>query len=176
MAGRHEPGSPSSFYLSLGTATLRAILVIAAVAVGFFVLSKAFPGASPATAPVPPSPPAGETTGPTESPTDGGTPETPEETDTPQIRGVTVQILNGTAEDGLAASYEEQLKNLGYRVPTVGNANQAYETSQIFFHKDYRADAQYLRREVLNQAQLERASNNVEEVNITVVLGDDAIR
>ena len=40
MAGRHEPPSRTSFYLSVATAALRAVLVVAALALGVFILSK----------------------------------------------------------------------------------------------------------------------------------------
>lgn len=180
MSGRHETESRSGFYISVTTAVLRAGLVIAAVVLGVFVLTKAFPeggteaqtqtpGAavpSPTGATV--SPPA--TVAPTTSPGQPQSPAAPVNLD-----GVTVQVLNGTNEDGLAASTAQTLEQLGVQILGVGNAARTYPVTTLFFRpSDSQPIAEALAQAQFPGAKLEPATNNLEpDVQVTVVLGED---
>lgn len=169
MAGRHGPPSQTSFYLSLATAALRGLLVVAALALGFFVLSKAFPtGSQPSTttpgedvittsAPVSPSP--------VESPTR----QRREPLDPSQIE---LQVLNGTDVAGLAADTAEILEAEGYDIGTISDAETSYETTTIFHLRRRRVDAQVLQQAFFPTAVLEIAEEDT-RVDLTVILGSD---
>jgi hypothetical protein len=179
VSGRHETGSRSGFYISVTTAVLRAGLVIAAVVLGVFVLTKAFPeGGTEAqtqtpgsTTPSPTdaaSPPA--TVAPTTSPGQTQSPAAPVNLD-----GATVQVLNGTNEDGLAAATAQNLEQLGVEILGVGNAARTYPITTLFYRpSDSQALADALAQAQFPGAKLEPATNNLEpDVQVTVVLGED---
>ena len=167
MAGRHEPGSRASFFISLATAVLRAALVALAVALGIFVLSKAFPGSeqaiteepgAPATVPAPPpaiSPP------PTRA-----SPQVSEPSE------VSIQVLNGTTVSGLADDTRLVLEDAGYDVLTIGNANRSYETTTLFYHPRSRVDAEALAQQFFPGAILEETAPDA-DVDVTVIIGAD---
>lgn len=176
MSGRHEPGSRSSLYISVTTAVLRAGLVVAAVVLGVFVLTRAFPedgteARTPTTTPTEQqttTPPAGT---PTTSPGATQPPASP----AVSLEGVTVQVLNGTNEDGLAAGTAQDLEQLGVKILGVGNAARTYPITTLFFRpSDSQPIAEALAQAKFPGAKLEPATNNLEpDVQVTVVVGND---
>jgi hypothetical protein len=178
LAGRHEPGSRGSFYFSLATAALRAVLVLAAVVLGVFVLSKAFPTGGEASVPVTPDEMA-TTPAPTTPPADG------EETggggggggqlETHDPADIRVQVLNDTDVSGLAADTAALLEDEGYQVPTVDDYQGSVEQTTIFFRPPFRLDAQALRDSTFTTAQLEEADPDLRGVDLTVVLAEDYV-
>ena len=174
MAGSHEPGSQGSFYLSLATAGLRFVLVIAAVVLGIFVLTRAFPTAGEQA-------PSGRQQ-PTVAPSPSPTPtESPVEEESPaeeqvQLEGVAVQVQNGSSATGLAAETAESLKErTGVTIGEIGNASRNYETTTIFFQRGFRAEAEELSRVFFDgNAEIARASSDAaSDVELIVVLGED---
>jgi hypothetical protein len=176
LTGRHEPSSRGSFYLSVATAALRAVLVVAAVVLGVFVLSKAFPTDGQTTVPVttedvpttpvPTSPPATDGGG-----GGGGGGGAGQETHDPA--DIVLQVLNGTDVSGLAADTQAMLKEEGYRVPTATDAqNKPVERTEIAYKGAYKADAGVLRDQFFADAQLMVAAPNA-DADITVTLGVD---
>lgn len=170
MAGRHEPSSGGSFFLSLATAGLRALLVIAALALGIFVLSKAFPSGGEA-APITPTqttpPPATGT-----SPAPDVTTE-PQEPATNEPGDIRIQVLNGTDISGLAESTGEALQDDGYDVQTFGDAqNKPYEVTEIFYKRRFEADAAVLRDTYFPGAELMDTAPDA-QVDVTVIIGED---
>lgn len=160
----------------MATATLRAALVVTALVVGVFVLSRAFPQAETPTpqstgGPTAPSP---ETS---PSPEEDTTPPPPPPS--PPVEGVRLAVLNGTEEIGLASETAQRLQELGYRVAKedVGNALSSYETTTLFFRGDSRREARHLRDTVFEGAKLEPASSELTQqrpgVRIIVALGQD---
>lgn len=175
MAGKHEPGSKGSFYFSLTTAALRAVLVIAAVVVGVFVLSRAFTlggEVEPEGAPGPvasPTAPAEEEPPPEEEP-----PEAPPEE--PRQEGVVLEVRNGTNEAGLAQDTADELAELGYEIALVGNAARNYDQTTLFFQRGARREAAHLAGLNFEGAALERMDDEaVSDAEIIVVLGVDYI-
>lgn len=168
MAGRHGPPSQTTFYLSLATAALRGLLVVAALALGFFVLSKAFPSGdgAPTT-----TPGATDPTSPPVSPSPTGSPtrDVPQPLDPSEIE---VQVLNGTEVSGLAADTAELLEAEGYNVGTIGDAETAYDQTTIFHLRKRKVDAQVLQQVFFSTAVLEIAEDDT-KVDITVTLGSD---
>ena len=180
MSGKHEPGSRSSFYVSVTTAVLRAGLVIAAVVLGVFVLTKAFPEDGTEAQTQTPVSPAESPTGATSSPPPTVTPTTsPGQVQSPaapvSLDGVTVQVLNGTNEDGLAAATAQTLEQLGVEILGVGNAARTYPITTLFYRpSDSQPIADALAQQQFPGAKLEPATNNLEpDVQVTVVLGED---
>ncbi|MGH2740034.1 MAG: LytR C-terminal domain-containing protein [Actinomycetota bacterium] len=170
MEPKHEPPSKASFYGSVATAVLRVGLVIAAVILGVVMLTKAFP--TPATD-LPDEP---QTVLPqeTESPTSPLQEESPAPEASPEVEGVTVQVLNGTAQSGLAAETAELLENEGYRVLAVANAQTSYEVTTLFYQDDSKLEARHLRQTFFGGAVLERATAQLnQDVRVTIVLGQD---
>lgn len=170
MAGKHEPSSGGSFYLSLATAALRFVLVIAALALGVFVLSRAFPSGDEAApiAPAQPVSPAGtETTPPPEVTTEPEAPATHEPSE------IALQVLNGTDIGGLAADAAEILETDGYDVQTVDDAqSKPYEVTEIFFKRAFEADATILRDQYFPGAELQDTAPDA-QISITIILGED---
>jgi hypothetical protein len=169
VAGRHEPGSRASFYVSLATAVLRAALVALAVALGIFVLSKAFPGdgqaiteepGAPATVP---APPPGQTVSPLPT---RASPQVSEPSE------VSIQVLNGTSVSGLADETRLVLEDAGYDVLTIGNANRSYETTTLFYHPRSQVDAEALAQQFFPGAILEETAPDA-DVDVTVIIGAD---
>jgi hypothetical protein len=174
VVGKHEPGSKGSFYLSLTTAALRAGLVIAAVVLGVFVLSRAFVGGEPQQEGVP---------GPVASPTASPEEEPPPEEETPEAppeearqEGVVLEVRNGTNEAGLAQDTADELTDLGYEIVLVGNAARNYDQTTLFFQRGARPEAAHLADLRFEGAVLERmADDTVSDAEIIVVLGLDFV-
>lgn len=171
MAGRHEPSSGGSFYLSVATAALRAALVIAAFALGIFVLSKAFPGSGEA-APITRQGGTSPSVQPTASSPGTQVTTEPQPAETHDPSEVTVQILNGTDVAGLADDTATLLEDEGYDVPTIGNAQQDYDSTQIFYRPKFQADAEALQDRFFTTGKLSKGAPNA-NADITIVLEDD---
>lgn len=160
----------------MATAALRAGLVIAAVILGVFVLSKAFPTGGQASVPVTPDQTATEPPTPTTAPTDegqtgaGGGGAAAEPHDPADVR---IQVLNDTDVSGLAADTAALLEEEGYQVPTVSDYDGDVERTTIFFRPQFRADAQALRDTIFTTAALEEATPDLQGVDLTVVLDQD---
>jgi hypothetical protein len=176
MGAKHEPSSSSSFVVSLATAALRGLLVVAAILLGVFTLSRAFPTGDGVTVPQGPTIPP-ETQEP-QTPAETGTPTTPETdaAECPDPRDVPpIQVLNGTSVTGLAATGAERLQNVGYKVPAaaVSNAPSAdYQTSVVVSKASQELAAECLVREEFRGAELESAAQDA-EYDISVILGQD---
>jgi hypothetical protein len=154
----------------LATAALRGLLVVAALALGFFVLSKAFPSGDE-----PLATPSGTAGSPlptvSPSPAESPTRDVQEPRDPGEIR---VQVLNGTEVSGLASDTAETLEEAGYDIVTVADAESAYEVTTIFHTPKFRLDAQILRDNYFQTAVLEVADPDV-KADITVNIGSDYV-
>jgi hypothetical protein len=172
LTGRHEPETTGSFYLSLATAALRGALVVGAVVLGIFVLSRAFPTSE---TPVTPETPTGEAPAEGEQPTEGEMVSPPAEQETekpPPPEDVVLQVLNGTDVDGLAAGAAEDLEAAGYQIDTIDNANQSYPVTTLFHHPRSEAAAVALQQEFFPDSRLEKGARDL-EVDVSVILGAD---
>ncbi|HJV04777.1 MAG TPA: LytR C-terminal domain-containing protein [Actinomycetota bacterium] len=175
MDAKHEPSSSSSFVISLATAALRGILVVAALVVGFVVLSSAFPTGDSAGVPAAPSPTETEepqTPEQTASPTQTQTPAArcPDASEVPPI-----QVLNGTTVTGLAADAAARLVEMGYKVPeaAIANATRSDYRRTIVLSKRPQAEAaDCLAQEEFRGAQRQNQDPEAEYA-ITVILGMD---
>jgi hypothetical protein len=175
--GKHEPSSRTSFYLSLSTAALRATLVLGVIALGVFVLAKAFPTGAGGVPPIPV-----ETTEETSPPEDGGDGgngdggtgtggETPQP---PDVSDLEIQVLNGTDVSGLAECTATELEELeGFADVIFGDAQgSSYPKSRISYRNQVKDVAQYLEQTYFSGAELQTAVAGT-DVNLSVILGDD---
>jgi hypothetical protein len=174
LAGQHEPSSRASFYLSVSTAALRATLVLGAIALGIFVLAKAFPTGAGGVPPV--ATDASPETSPTETgdggdgDEDGGNQGTPEP---PDVSGLEIQVLNGTEVSGLAECTATELEELeGFQDVIFGDAaGSSYPRSQINFVAEVREVADHLKATYFKRAELVTAQGS--DVKLSVILGDE---
>jgi hypothetical protein len=172
VAGKHEPPSKRSFYFSLATSTLRAIIVAAFLAAGVLGISRFFEGnptQEVATQPTATSPtPTTEAT-----PTPPRTPSSPSPAATHQPSEVTVQVRNGTSITGLAGSVTEILEGQGYVTETPTNA-EVRDVTIVYFQPEYEADARSLQQRYFPGATLERVPGQFpQNINVFVILGSD---
>lgn len=170
MAGRHGPPSQTTFYLSLATAALRGLLVVAALALGFLVLSKAFlPGDG-----APPTTPVDEQTTLTTAPTSPATTappirNQPSPLDPSEIK---LQVLNGTEVSGLAGDTADLLEDAGYDILAIADAETSYEITTLFHKPKRKADAELLKSQFFAGAELQVSDKDV-KADITVNIGAD---
>lgn len=169
MAGKHEPPTRRSFYVSLATSTLRAGILVAAVVLGVIGLSKAFPDNVQNLAP-----PVGQPSPIVTTPATGGRTPTPPVTPRKgKIKGIVVLVLNGTSTTGLAASTTDTLQEAGYTVKTPDNA-ESIPTTTIFYRRANKVDADLMKTRFFPTAVLKVADQSVpEDVMLQVVLGED---
>lgn len=178
MGGRHEPPTRSSFYVSLlvkmSTAALRGILVVAAVALGVFVIVKAFPTGS-SSAPIQDEAPAGDDGTTETTPPDDGQQDSPpaQGNGEPVVEGITVQVLNGTDVSGLAETTKDRVEALGYADVLFADAVRDQEQTSVNYTRDAQADAEFLQQELFPRAELIPVAAGAAEFDITVILGAD---
>lgn len=179
MDGKHEPSSRTSFYLSLSTAALRATLVLGAIALGVFVLAKAFPTGAGGVPPIPvetteeTTPPEGEDGG-NGGENGGGGGNGGGATEPPDVSGLEIQVLNGTDVSGLAECTATQLEEMeGFADVIFGDAQGSnYPRSQISYRNEVKDVAQYLKDTYFKRAELQTAVAGT-DVKLSVILGDD---
>lgn len=147
--GRHSSPSQGPFYRSIaGWAALWVtIAVITGIAVWLTVTTIGGPEVTPTAATEP-----RETSEPEPEPTEESTDDpvivasvspTPEETRTPELitEGVTVQVLNGTAQPDAAQTMADRLGGLGFTVVTVEESSRTYQETTVFWSSDASREA-----------------------------------
>jgi hypothetical protein len=172
--------------VNIGTA--RIVIIVALVVAGVAILWNGFGDAGSGALPDGGSGGAtgvtGSTgpTGPT-GPTDSGTPS-PQQTPSPQIEGVTVQVFNGTNETGLAAEVQQSLEDDGYSAPAdPGNVPSSPVAQTVVYFRggsdraQNKSDAAYLAATYFPSAKVKVLSEDVADVdpavNVVVILGVD---
>lgn len=167
MPGKHAPGSSRSFYLSLAKAASGAIAVVALIAVVVVVALQSGDEEPQARGTRPPAATASPAASPTAAPTAAPSPtRTPSE--------ITVAVLNGTTRPGLARGTADRVRREGYKVVTVGNAEEPAERSTIFYRSGARADALALQVKFPEFGAVEQAGPALaREALLTLVIGAD---
>ncbi len=168
----------------MATGTLRILLVAAGLAIGVFVLAKAFPEGD-VVVPVSGGPADdGGATPPAGTDGDGNEDGQQELGDGGQGTGgdgasqdVSIQVLNGTGEPGLAEDTAEFIESsLGYRDVIFGDADTDADSTTIFFASGFRDEARKLRDDLYPDAALQGGTAGDAAVDITVVLGTDYVQ
>jgi hypothetical protein len=171
--GRHEPPTKRSFWFSLATSTLRALILIAAIALAVVLIKNAFP--SNATQGVgPPGTQKAASPGVSPSPSPSPT-HRPGPSPTPQITGILVEVRNGTSQAGLSNSNRQTLQAAGFSVKPPGNAPLT-DVTFIYYKPGLLPTAQYLKQRFFPTARLvARATPALTDpkVQIEIVLGAD---
>jgi hypothetical protein len=161
--------------MSMATSTLRAIILVAAVVIGILLIGQAFGSSSGlALRANSPSPSASASTSPSPSPSVSSRPPLTKAT---AVKGVPVQVLNGTSVDGLAAVVALRLKKQGYSIGDASVANAAVHDvtrTIIYYAKGARPLAAYMQQHYLHGAQLKPAGTLFKaQVKLTVLVGTD---
>jgi len=145
----------------------RIVILVAAVAVGIFVLKQAFPtNLSQAITTRRPSPPASPTVG--AHPTTSSSP-----TRKAKVKGVVVQVLNGSGTTGLAASTSQMLKSHGYAVKLPGNTKTT-PTTTVYYRPDSLPEATLLRNRYFPGVPLKQFPLSFpRNIQVIIVLGAD---
>jgi hypothetical protein len=170
LGGKHEPPTHKSFYISLATSTVRAVLLAAAVVLGVVGITNAFPegGDSPIT-----PPPAG-IANPSPSPT-LPSPVSPSPEPSPRpAEDVSVQVLNGAGITGLAADVTTVLEDAGYRTKVPDDAARRPRTI-IFYQAGSEPEALALNADFFEDgAQVRPATQAAaSDADLTVILGEN---
>jgi hypothetical protein len=158
----------------VATSTLRAVILVAAVVLGVFGIAKAFSGdATQALAPAAsghPSP------GASPSPSASSSPRSlpsPAKSRKPRVRGVVVEVLNGSGKTGQASLTSQTLANAGYTVKPPGNSPHI-ATTTVYYAANAKVDAEGLRDRYFPGAELQPAPASFPAgVDVEVVLGQD---
>jgi LytR cell envelope-related transcriptional attenuator len=170
LPGKHEAGGRKAFILSMATSTLRGLILVALVVLGFLGLTKLFPQNTSLGVT------SGSTTGPASSPTVSPSVSTsPSTSNKPRPKSqVTVLVLNGTSRQGLAALVRERLASDGYKTKTPDNYSPKIDTTIIYYQSNSQAEAQRLQRQRFPGAILKVAPASLSaDVDLEVILGAD---
>jgi hypothetical protein len=152
---------------------VRALILVVAVVIGIVVIRSAFPENASQSITTP-GPSTHGTTSPTPTPTLSPTssPSTK-----PKVKGVSVQVLNGTTTTGLAGIVTIELKKDGWAMRDPGNVKSASRTT-IYYRDGFRPQALLLQRKhfpgaVVSGVPSPLPSGFSGSVDITIVLGPD---
>jgi hypothetical protein len=189
MSGRHEPPSKRSFYFSLATSTLRAVIVIALIVGGIVVINQAFPGTSSGGGSVPdggglvtgPSGPTGESgaTGATGGTGDGNGGDGGQQEE-PLLVGMNVAVRNGTGVSGLASDTAAKLEE-DYQVNAIqiDDAPSTVSVTTIYYRSNGSQDeAELLAKQFFKKidpeiTKLQGGGGVDKDVEIAIYIGTD---
>ena len=174
MPGTHEPPSKRSFYLSMGSSTLKAAVVVGLVVGGIVVIANAFPNAGSGSVPNGPSP----SVSPSKTPHVRRT-KTPAPPPTASLQGVPIEVFNTTTTPLLAAKTAHKLVNK-YGVVSVHElqASTPLDVTTIYYRtpKD-QTNAQFLADDFFTGATVSKLPSNNSEVDkqatIAIYVGND---
>jgi hypothetical protein len=160
--------------MSIGTSTIRGVILVAAVVVGVLMIGQAFgSGSSPTLHAATPSPSASPSPSPSPSPSESTKPPLTHAT---AVKGVTVQVLNGSGVDGLGATVAASLKKKGYTVcdTCVETAGAQTSKTTIYYAQGAKDLAEYMKEHSFPSALVKPAKNLFEKpVKLTVLVGSD---
>ena len=155
------------------TSTLRGVLLAVAVVVGLLMIGQGFQS-STSQALTPPSP--SPSLSPSPSVSVSPSPSAPAGlTHQQAVKGVKVQVLNGTSTNGAAGVVADKLQHKGYTISSVSNAGRSdYSTTIIYFEPGQKSRAEYMEQHYLSGAQIKPAGNLfTAPVQLTVIVGAD---
>ena len=93
----------------------------------------------------------------------------------PKIKGVVVQVLNGTDRSHLASTTSQELAKAGYTTTPPGNSDSRRKVTLVAYRPKFLADASFLKRKYFPHAVLQKSVVSFPSgADITVVLGTDA--
>lgn len=178
MSGKHEPPTNRSFYLSVGTSTLRFAIIVALVVGGILLIDQAFPVlGSSGTGTIPNGGP-GVSPSPSTSPSPS---KPPKVTPTPQVVGVRIAVFNGTSVTGLADDTLTLITKKYGMVAAQDPSDAPSDVAQTTLY--YRSptdevEAQFLADDFFKDldvtiARLEPGTDVSRDVQVAIYLGND---
>jgi LCP family protein required for cell wall assembly len=91
-----------------------------------------------------------------------------------QTEGAKLNVLNGTATEGLAARTSDYLKGLGYNVAETGNADQIYANTTLFDYTGKPYTLKYLTEQMgVSPNRIFSRYDPTSPVDVVVILGND---
>ena len=90
------------------------------------------------------------------------------------MKGVPIQVLNGSGIDGLGATVAESLKNKGYKIVAVETAGAQSATTTIYYEQGAKDLGEYMKEHYMPFALVKPAKNLFDApVKMTVLVGSD---
>lgn len=91
-----------------------------------------------------------------------------------KLKRITVQVLNGVGQPGIAQKVQPLLVEAGGRVTLSANADRFdYATTQVVYYDDSRLDDAKAIRDALGVGELVKSLTGLDVVDVTVVVGAD---
>ncbi len=178
MSGKHEPPTNRSFYLSVGTSTLRSVIIVALVVGGILLINQAFPVLGGSEGGTIPNGGPGVSPSPSTSPSPS---KPPKATPSPQVVGVRIAVFNGTSVTGLAGDTLTAITKKYGMVAAQDPSDAPSEVAQTTLY--YRSptdevEAQFLADDFFKDldvtiARLEPGTDVSKDVQVGIYLGND---
>lgn len=178
MSGKHEPPTNRSFYLSVGTSTLRFAIIVALVVGGVLLINQAFPVLGGSGGGTIPNGGPGVSPSPSTSPS----PSKPAKvTPSPQVVGVRIAVFNGTSVTGLAGDTLTAItKKYGMVAPYAPSDAPSDVTQTTLYYRSPtdEVEAQFLADDFFKDldvtiARLEPGTDVSRDVQVAIYLGND---
>jgi hypothetical protein len=178
MSGKHEPPTNRSFYLSVGTSTLRFAIIVALVVGGVLLINQAFPVLGSSGGGTIPNGGPGVSPSPSTSPSPSKPPKAPP---SPQVEGVRIAVFNGTSVSGLAADTLTAITKKYGMVAAQDPADAPSDVAQTALYYRSPADeveAQFLADDFFTSldvtiSRLEPGTDVSRDVQVAIYLGND---
>jgi hypothetical protein len=178
MSGKHEPPTNRSFYLSVGTSTLRFAIIVALVVGGVLLINQAFPVLGSSGGGTIPNGGPGVSPSPSPSPSPSKPPKT---SPSPQVVGVRIAVFNGTSVSGLAADTLTTITKKYGMVAAQDPADAPSDVAQTTLYYRSPADeveAQFLADDFFKSldvqiSRLEPGTDVSRDVQVAIYLGND---
>jgi LytR cell envelope-related transcriptional attenuator len=178
MSGKHEPPTNRSFYLSVGTSTVRFAIIVALVVGGVLLINQAFPVLGSSGGGTIPNGGPGVSPTPSPSPSPSKPPKT---SPSPQVVGVRIAVFNGTSVSGLAADTLTTITKKYGMVAAQDPADAPSDVAQTTLYYRSPADeveAQFLADDFFKSldvqiSRLEPGTNVSRDVQVAIYLGND---
>jgi hypothetical protein len=178
MSGKHEPPTNRSFYLSVGTSTLRFAIIVALVVGGVLLINQAFPVLGSSGGGAIPNGGPGVSPSPSPSPSPSKPPKT---SPSPQVVGVRIAVFNGTSVSGLAADTLTTITKKYGMVAAQDPADAPSDVAQTTLYYRSPADeveAQFLADDFFKSldvqiSRLEPGTDVSRDVQVAIYLGND---
>jgi hypothetical protein len=178
MSGKHEPPTNRSFYLSVGTSTLRFAIIVALVVGGVLLINQAFPVLGSSGGGTIPNGGPGVSPSPSPSPSPSKPPKT---SPSPQVVGVRIAVFNGTSVSGLAADTLTTITKKYGMVAAQDPADAPSDVAQTTLYYRSPADeveAQFLADDFFKSldvqiTRLEPGTDVSRDVQVAIYLGND---
>jgi len=178
MSGKHEPPTNRSFYLSVGTSTLRFAIIVALVVGGVLLINQAFPVLGSSGGGTIPNGGPGVSSSPSPSPSPS---KPPKVTPSPQVVGVRIAVFNGTTVSGLAADTLTTITKKYGMVAAQDPADAPSDVAQTTLYYRSPADeveAQFLADDFFKSldvqiTRLEPGTAVSRDVQVAIYLGND---